>query len=66
MGIKIKSNINTNKIMSEINNQVKESLQSEQYDIECPHCNNTFNAHAGHNVCPHCNNEVTLNLDFNF
>lgn len=66
MRIKVKTNINTKKIMSDIEKQTKNAIKSGSYDIECPYCNKTFSAHSGHNVCPYCRNNVTLNLNIDF
>lgn len=63
MTVKIKSNINTKRLMSDIKKQAEKSLKAETFDIECPHCKKNFSAHSGKNKCPHCDNNVTLDLN---
>lgn len=45
---------------------VKEQLQDEHYDIECPHCNAQISVHAGKNTCPKCGDTINFNLEFTF
>lgn len=66
MGVKVKINFDAKKLESAIKSQAREALNKQSYDVECPHCRNTFSAQSGRNVCPHCHNNVDLNLNINF
>ena len=54
----------------DLNKQVKsmaaDAIQSQSYNVTCPHCSSSFRAHAGKNVCPACRNTVDLSLNINF
>lgn len=63
--ITFKTDFDPDEIMSDIKDQLKESLLSDSYDVECPHCGKMFDAYPGNNICPHCENEVVLDLDIN-
>ena len=63
MGIKVKMNFDKGKLESAIKKQTKEALQKQSYDVDCPHCHNSFSAQSGINTCTHCHNTVELNLN---
>lgn len=53
-------------LMKSVQKEVTNSLHSEYFDVQCPHCNCTFPARSGSNICPVCRNTVELNLNINF
>lgn len=47
-------------------NLAREQAAQGSYDVTCPKCHQTFEAHSGENTCPHCgkNINVTFEIDF--
>lgn len=41
----------------------RDSVNSMEFDIECPHCNSTVSMHSGLNICPFCQKEVNVKLN---
>ena len=66
MGVNVKVNFDKRKLEAAIKERATESLQSQTFNVECPHCQNNFDAHSGQNTCPHCLNTVNLNLNIKF
>lgn len=56
-----------NRFLNDLNNSVVSMAHSAaynmNYDIECPHCHNHFQASAGINFCPICQKQVDVNLN---
>lgn len=41
----------------------KQSLQTQKYEVTCPHCNATVEVHPGKSACPSCGKEIDLELN---
>ena len=50
----------------DIISNAKEQLSKEDYEIDCPNCNNSITVTNGMNKCSFCNEEINFNLKFDF
>lgn len=49
-----------------IMNKARNAVHDMDFDVECPHCKQHFQAHSGMNFCPFCQKQVDVNLDIQF
>ena len=62
----IKIDFNDEEFRELIRDEAIDAVSEQEFGVDCPHCDKTFNAHPGINKCPHCQNMVELTIDINF
>lgn len=50
-------------IWNDVKSQLKDELQHERFEIECPSCKNRIRLKPGICACPICGEEISLQLD---
>ena len=50
-------------ILNDVKSQLKEELQHERFEIDCPSCKNRIRLKPGLGVCPICGEKINLKLD---
>lgn len=53
-------------IKRKIENIAHQEISEMDFDVTCPHCNNSITIPKGKSFCPHCGNEIDLKLNINF
>lgn len=47
-------------------NEARGQAAQSSYDVNCPKCHQSFNAHSGENICPHCGKTINITFDIKF
>lgn len=51
------------KLLNDVEEQMKQEALESTYDYQCPTCNQSFKVSVGKNICPNCQQEITLTPD---
>lgn len=60
-----KIKFDANSVMDAVRQKTVDTLHSKEYEIKCPHCQNTVLVTPGQHPCPKCGKIITLTLDIN-
>ena len=51
-------------LSDDLMNSIRNEIESNGHEVECPKCHTTFMAYQGVNVCPSCKEKIDLRIEF--